>query len=666
VEVIAQAVAGPSRLRVRAGWAVCALSVLLSALGVALTVRDGRWSPADDVALGSVVSTGTGLLAGFVLTRYPDSPIGWLFAFGSVSRATAVAAQGWSVHALQSDPGSLPGGAFASWLQAWVVLPGIATVAMIVVLFPDGRLPARRWRIVPVLSGIALLLLCVITPVGMWRYRGERLLPDAPIPTGPYVRLVAASMAVGLVLAVVAILLALVALAGRARRSTGVVRQQSKWFAYGAACALVLNLIGDLPGSGLGWVRLLGAASVLAGVGLGIFRYRLYDIDRLINRTLVYGAVSLALVGAFAALDVTLAAVLGRDSAVGVAASAFVVALLLRPVRDRVQHGVNRVFDRRSHDAVSILRALGQRVGHEPVTPDNVLAALRRALRDPGLSLYFCTHDSGVLVDGDGRRITELPVAAGQVSDPVTRGGQQIAQLVHAPTDPALLRTVVRAASAVLEHARLQAELLVQLAEVRASRARLVAAGDVERRRIERDLHDGAQQRLVGLALHVQSAKRRTPYPADVADLLGFTVGQLHAALNDIRALVHGILPAALATSGLAAALHELARPGMVTVDCHTPDHLDPGIEATGWFVACEGVANAAKHAPGHRAHVVASVDGQRLVVEVRDDGPGGADPDGDGLRNLADRVEAHGGVLHLHSPPGSGTRLRAELPCAS
>jgi signal transduction histidine kinase len=121
-----------------------------------------------------------------------------------------------------------------------------------------------------------------------------------------------------------------------------------------------------------------------------------------------------------------------------------------------------------------------------------------------------------------------------------------------------------------------------------------------------------------------------------------------------------------LATAGLAAALHELARPGTVTVDCQTPDRLDPGIEVTGWFVACEGVANAAKHAPGYLVRVVASVEGQRLIVEVCDDGPGGADPDGDGLRNLADRVQAHGGVLHVHSPRGSGTRLRAELPCGS
>jgi signal transduction histidine kinase len=288
---------------------------------------------------------------------------------------------------------------------------------------------------------------------------------------------------------------------------------------------------------------------------------------------------------------------------------------------------------------------------------------LRHALRDPNLNVYYYTGSARVLVDGDGR-VDRTPTGPDQVSDPVTRNGEQVALIVRARADPVLVHAVVRSAAPVLEHARLQAELLVQLAEVRASRARLAAAGDAERRRIERDLHDGAQQRLVGLALHVQSARRRDAYPPDVAELLTFTVEQLSAAVQEIRALVHGILPPALTAGGLPAVLPELARPGAVTVSCAIPHRLDPGIEATAWFVACEGVANATKHAPGHLAHLkVSTVDG-KLVVRVSDDGPGGAAPYGDGLRHLADRVEAHGGTLSVDSPPGSGTRLVAVLPC--
>ena len=254
----------------------------------------------------------------------------------------------------------------------------------------------------------------------------------------------------------------------------------------------------------------------------------------------------------------------------------------------------------------------------------------------------------------------------GQVADPVTRGDEAVAVVVHAQADPTTSRAVLRAAAAVLEHARLQAELLVRLAEVRASRARLVAAGDTERRRIERDLHDGAQQRLVGLALHIQSARRQPGHPPKTEELMAFTVEQLHAGVEEIRALVHGILPTALVAGGLPAALAELARPGEVDVTCRITQRLDPGIEATAWFVACEGVANATKHAPGRPVHVAVSAADERLAVQVSDDGPGGADPAGDGLRNLADRVEAQGGSLRIDSPAGAGTRIVAELPCGS
>jgi signal transduction histidine kinase len=651
-------------VRVAAGWVACALAVSLTALTIALTLADGRSLLGGDLALGCVLAVSNGLLGAFILTRFPGHRIGWLFAVAGLSRAVAVAADAWCVRALVTQPGSLPFGAFASWLQAWMAFPAIATAPMIVVLFPDGRLPGRIWRVVPALTLIVLLLFAVVVPIGMWPYRGMRLLPDAPVPDTPDARAVITVITIAAGLAVLAVVLALASVLMRARRAAGELRQQVKWFGYGAGCGLVLNMAGLLPG--MAWIRVLGAVAVLTGIGLGIFRYRLYDVDRLINRTLVYGIVSVALVGGFAALDITLASILGRGSVVVAAASAFVVALLLRPARDRVQDLVDRVFDRRTYDAVRVLRALGQRVGQEPVEPHSVVAALQRALRDPGLLVFFYTRHPDGLVDADGRRVDQLPTGAGQVAHPVTRAGHTVALLLHAAADPALLRAVTRAAALVLEHARLQAELLVQLAEVRASRARLVAASDTERRRIERDLHDGAQQRLVGLALHVQSAKRRSTYPPQVVDLLAFTVEQLHVGVEEIRALVHGISPPALVAGGLPAAMAELARPGEVSVACRVPERLDPGIEATAWFVACEGVANAAKHAPGHQVEVDVSTLDERLMVRVSDSGPGGANPDGDGLRNLADRVEAHGGSLSIHSPAGAGTRMVAELPCGS
>ena len=158
--------------------------------------------------------------------------------------------------------------------------------------------------------------------------------------------------------------------------------------------------------------------------------------------------------------------------------------------------------------------------------------------------------------------------------------------------------------------------------------------------------------------------RRLAPSP-EVLELLTFTVEQLQAGVDEIRALVHGILSPTLATSGLPAALAELGRAGGIEIICDLPGRPAPEIEATAWFVACEGVANATKHGGGRPARVAVTATAEALVILVADDGPGGADPDGDGLRNLADRVEAHGGVLTVDSLAGAGTRLTAELPCA-
>jgi signal transduction histidine kinase len=652
----------PARTWPAVGWLLFVMSAGMTGLAVGFALADGA-SPRGDLALDCVLGFSSGLLGAFIVTRHPSHPVGWLFVAGGFLRAVAASAETWSRHTLVVVPGSLPGGPLASWL-AWAFLPSVAVAPMVAVLFPDGRLPGRAWRVVPVLAAVVAVLFGVVVPAALWQYRGLRLLPDAPTPDTPLGRAVDTAVTAGATLTLVAVAVALASLPVRARRERGDVRQQVKWFGFGAGCAFVLDLAGLVPG--LAWIRVLGAVAVLAGVGLGVFRYRLYDVDRLINRTLVYGLLTLTLVGGFAAVDVTLALIIGRGSVVAAAASAFVVALVLRPIRDRLQDLIDRLFDRRTHDAVRIVRQLFQRIGHEQVHPDAVRDALGRALRDPELELYFRARQQEILVDSGGAVADPPSEAEGRTIDRVGGAGDTIALVIHSGRDPGSVRSVLRAATPLLEHARLQAELSLQLVEVRASRARLVRTADAERRRIERDLHDGAQQRLVGLALHIQSARRRHRYPPDVNDLLGFTVEELQAGVEDIRVLVRGLMPTALATGGLPAAIVDLARPGVVFATCRVPGRLAPSIEATAWFVACEGIANASRHAPGEPIEVdVSTVDG-RLVVTVADRGPGGADPSGEGLRHLADRVEAHGGSLRVDSPVRGGTRLTAELPCVS
>ena len=230
-----------------------------------------------------------------------------------------------------------------------------------------------------------------------------------------------------------------------------------------------------------------------------------------------------------------------------------------------------------------------------------------------------------------------------------------------------MLAAVVAAVRLTVQHERLEHEVARQLEDVRASRARIVEAGDLERRRIERDLHDGAQQRLVALALRSRRAAEGSADPSAAADLRSIEAEAI-AILGDIRELAAGIHPAILTEVGLAGAIQTLAdrSPIPVTLRLEIPSSLPTSTEATAYFVVAEALTNTAKHAGATAATVDAEVHGDRLVVRVRDDGRGGADAGGAGLRGLGDRVAAVGGSLRIDSPASGGTALSVELPCVS
>ena len=300
--------------------------------------------------------------------------------------------------------------------------------------------------------------------------------------------------------------------------------------------------------------------------------------------------------------------------------------------------------------------------------------ALARALDDPSLEVAFWLPERRLFVDAEGQEVT-LP--QGGASRAVTRlehDGEPVAALVHDPSlldDPKLIDAAGAAALLSLENARLQADVRSQLAEVQDSRRRIVTAGDERARKIERDLHDGAQQRLVALALELRIAQRQLGNELDpeVERLLEGAVGELQVAVDELRELARGVHPAVLTEEGLAGAIESLATrtPIPVRVSAVTEDRLPPEIEAAAYFVVCEAVTNAVKHSQASVVHVSAERLNGRLVIAVEDDGVGGADESaGTGLRGLVDRVEAHGGTLHVESRPGKGTRVIGELPCAS
>jgi len=292
--------------------------------------------------------------------------------------------------------------------------------------------------------------------------------------------------------------------------------------------------------------------------------------------------------------------------------------------------------------------------------------ALARALGDPTLELGYWLPASGAYVDAAGHRL-ELPAAGSdRGATRVERDGQAVAVLLHDPAvldDPGLVEAVAAAARLAASNARLQAEVRAQVSELQESRRRLVRAGDEERRRLEQRLRDGAERRLVALehVLELVSGNTSRTRTAEIERARA----QLARTLADLRDLAGGLHQRALAEKGLAAALASLARRSPVPVELAVlAGPLSAEVEAAAYFVCSEALANAAKYASASRVVVRVTADDRAALVEIVDDGVGGADPaQGSGLRGLADRVEALDGALRLESPPGDGTCLAAELP---
>jgi len=301
--------------------------------------------------------------------------------------------------------------------------------------------------------------------------------------------------------------------------------------------------------------------------------------------------------------------------------------------------------------------------------PTELQDALARTLRDPSLTLAYWLPDFGAYVDLDGRPVA-VPSGDGRATKTIEREGARIGALLYDPAlddEPELLDAVGAAAGIALENARLQAELAARLEEVKGSRARVIEAGQNERKRLERDLHDGAQQRLVALALQLRLLEKQLGDQPGAAAGIAQAQREVSLSLEELRDLAHGLHPAVLTAHGLAVALEQVAAraPVPVQLDVALDERPPEAVEVAAYFVVTESLANVAKHARATSASVVVRRAGRTVTVEIADDGVGGVDAEGSGLRGLADRVESLGGTLRVWSPEGSGTRVRTELPCA-
>jgi signal transduction histidine kinase len=307
-----------------------------------------------------------------------------------------------------------------------------------------------------------------------------------------------------------------------------------------------------------------------------------------------------------------------------------------------------------------------------PATPQTLQDALARTLADPSLELYFWLPERGEFVDASGVIVSLPPDDGVRAVTTLEHDDEPLAAIVYDPSlleEPELVDAAGAAARLALENARLHAQTRSQLLQVRESRRRIASAADDERRRIERNLHDGAQNRLLALALALSAAGRRLGDDADpeLERLLAASVEELQSTVEELRTLARGLHPTVLTEYGLAAALEALTHKSPVPVQLDIcSERLPAQVEATAYFVASEALSNVVKHADAPNASIAASHEGGWLVVEIADDGRGGARAGGgSGLQGIADRVEALGGRFQLESGP-DGTRIRAEIPCVS
>jgi signal transduction histidine kinase len=302
--------------------------------------------------------------------------------------------------------------------------------------------------------------------------------------------------------------------------------------------------------------------------------------------------------------------------------------------------------------------------------PADLRDALARALRDPSLELAYWLPDYEVYADLEGRPV-ELRAVGGRATTPIERDGAPVAALIHDAAledEPELVDAVRAAAGIALENGRLHAELRARLEELRGSRARILEAAQNERQLLERNLHDGAQQRLIALSLNLSLLEEHVQDDSETRAGIDEARREIASSLSELREIARGIHPAVVSGHGLAVALEQLAAraPLPVNLRVDVERRLPESLEVAAYYVVSESLANIAKHAQAETAQVDVIMRQDELVLEIVDDGIGGADSErGSGIRGLADRVEALGGRLRVWTPLGGGTRVKAEIPCA-
>ncbi|TDD71951.1 hypothetical protein E1262_04280 [Jiangella aurantiaca] len=605
------------------------------------------------------------LVVGSALTiRRPRHPVGWLFLLLGALQAVGPAMTGYAAYGAVARPGSLPFAAVVAVVADSAYLLWFVAIALVFHLTPDGRPLSPAWGRLAwatVISGVVAIGSAFVTKANLDPPLAEI---ETPVPlTGVADELDAVRVAAGIATGL-GVLVGALSLLVRFRRAAGRERRQLLWLAPAAVLIPVLVAAAFVT-SYLDYQAVLDVVGGLflillpVATGLAITRYHLFDVDRILSRALTYALLSAVLAAVYVVVVVAAGAAVGESQLSAVVATLAAVSVA-GAARRRLQDAVDRRFNRRRFEAVRMVR---EHV-HDPAPDVTIDDVLRRALGDPDLRVAYWVEGRGEWVTGDGR-----PTVAGDDDVRLSGPDQPIASIGGAPGTPReLLHAVVAAARPELDNAGLRAAVALQLVEVRESRARIVSAADASRREIERNLHDGAQQRLVALEVKLGLARRLAS--GGTAVLLDELRTDVHETLTELRDLAHGIYPPLLREHGLGEALRSAAgraaRP--TTVDVATERRFEPGAEAAVYFCCLEAMQNAGKHAgvgASVTVRVAEAADGG-LEFEVCDDGAGfdpAATGESHGFVNMRDRLGALGGRLTVESGPGRGTVVHGTLP---
>ncbi len=682
---------------------------------VVLAVLNRAHLPNLDAADPSSIAVPMGAIIGvLVAIRHPRNPVGWLILFIAVASSLQGVEDQYARFALLTHPG-LPGAVWSEWLGSFVAVPifPAGAVAWLLLLLPDGHLPSRRWRLVLVAGAVDTAVLVAATafaPGPLNVSTNGANYPDLTNPLGVgALQAFSASGGGALGGAIWFFGLAILLVAGvapfrRMRRAGGEERQQLKWVAYAVLVTVValvpfVFLAGSVLPSWTFDIPIVFGFGVAfpVSIGMAIFKYRLYDIDVVISRTLVYGSLAVFITAVYVGIAVGIGALVGGGGkpnlALSIVATA-IVAVGFQPVRERVQRVANRLVYGKRATPYEVLAQFSERVA-KSYAADDVMPRMARVLAegtgaqraDVWLRSAGTWHQAAVWPEGAA---LAAPIVAVDGTLPPLDHVSRLVEVRHqgdllgalsvtkrsgealTPVEENLLNDLAGQAGLVLKNVGLTSDLQARLVELRASRQRLVTAQDVERRRLERNLHDGAQQHLVALKVKLGLAEMlasRDPEKAKAT--IAQLKGDADEALETLRDLARGIYPPLLADKGLGVALELQARKATipVTIDAERIGRYTQDVEAAVYFSVLEALQNVQKYAHATHATVRLREDDGALRFEVADDGKGfdlASTPKGSGLTNMADRVDALGGEVGITSAPGRGTELRGSLPVAT